>query len=120
MNEQILTSVRHAIGLGEEHTYYDSDLILHINSTFDVLHQIGAGPTEGFAIEGELETWNDYFNREPARVINFVKTYMYISVKLLFDPPQNSFLVKSLEDKQKEYEWRINVAAESGLWKKEC
>lgn len=119
MNEQILVSVRQAIGLGEEHTFFDPTLIMHINSTFDVLHQLGAGPSEGYSIEGNSETWNDYFGSEPKDVIQFIKSYMFIAVKLLFDPPQNSFLVKQLEDQKKEYEWRINVAAESGLWKKE-
>lgn len=119
MNESILVSVRQAIGLGEEHTFFDPTLIMHINSTFDVLHQLGAGPLAGYSIEGDQETWNDYFENEPKNVIQFIKSYMYVAVKLLFDPPQNSFLVKQLEDQKKEYEWRINVAAESGLWKKE-
>ena len=118
VNEQILASVSQAIGLGEEHTFFDPTLIMHINATFDVLHQLGAGPSDGYSIEGNDETWNDYFGSEPKDVIQFIKTYMFIAVKLLFDPPQNSFLVKQLEDQKKEYEWRINVAAESGLWKR--
>lgn len=114
----ILEDIRHAIGLGDEHTFFDSDLILHVNSTFDIIHQLGAGPIDGFVIEDGSETWDDYF--AGYKTIEFIKTYMYISVKLVFDPPQNSFLVKALEDKQKEYEWRINVAAESKYWKSCC
>lgn len=115
--KSILASVRHAIGLGDEQTFFDADLIMHINSVFDILHQLGAGPVDGYAIEDDSETWDDYFGER--KTIQFIKSYMYISVKLLFDPPQNSFLVKALEDKQKEYEWRINTAAESIFWKRE-
>lgn len=114
----ILEDIRHAIGLGDEHTFFDSDLIMHINSTFDVIHQLGAGPITGFTIQNGTETWDDYFAGH--ETIEFIKTYVYISTKLVFDPPQNSFLVKALEDKQKEYEWRINVAAESKFWKTPC
>lgn len=116
--KSILGSVRHAIGLGDEHTFFDSDLVMCINSVLDVIHQLGAGPINGFSITGETETWDDYFGL--LNTIEFIKAYVYISVKLIFDPPQNSFLVKALEDKQKEYEWRINVAAESKLWKTDC
>lgn len=116
MNENILGSIRHATGLGDEHVFFDPDLVMHINSVFDILHQLGIGPSGGFKLETGEELWSEFLG--DSETLEMVKTYMYISVKLVFDPPQNSFLVKQLEDTKKEYEWRMNVGAESKLWKR--
>ena len=91
---------------------FQTDLIIHINSALSTLIQLGIGPIEGFRIRGTDETWSDFMlgNRGD---IEMIKSYVYMKVRLMFDPPQNSFLVDSLEKQCKEFEWRANVAVET-------
>jgi len=88
---------------------FDAELIMHINSIFTDLNQLGIGPDTPYQITGETETWTDFFS-DIAKVNN-VKSYMYLRLRMLFDPPQNSFLVQSYEKQIKEMEWRLTVSS---------
>lgn len=112
--ESILTSIKKLLGIAEDCKDYDTDIIIHINTVFSTLNQLGVGPSEGFSIEDEYTTWSNFLPEADAKRINSVKTYMYIQVKLLFDPPTNSSLIKTYENLIEKMEWRLNVAAEGG------
>lgn len=108
--DSILTSIKKLLGISEEYERFDTDIIMHINSVLFTLNQIGVGPSEGFSISGASETWDDFLgsssNLEP------VKTYVYLKVRLLFDPPQSSSVMESINNQVSEFEWRLNVAAD--------
>jgi hypothetical protein len=109
--ESILTSIKKLLGMTEEYTAFDDDIIMHINSVFMVLRQMGVGPEEGFYIEDKDATWEDYI--EDPLLWHGVKSYMYAKVRLIFDPPQNSSHIKCLEQTISEFEWRLNFQAET-------
>lgn len=110
-SESILTLIKKNIGIEEEDNSFDSEIITHINSVFFELSQLGVGPPEGFSIHDSSTTWGEYVKENEN--LNALKSYMVIRVRLLFDPPQNSFTIASLKEQAKEYEWRLNVQAES-------
>lgn len=112
MITSILESIKKVIGFEKDYEVFDQDLIMHINSTFAVLHQLGVGPAGGFSIQGYSETWNDFLEG-PHPTLNMVQTYMYIKTRLLFDRPENSFATESLEQQASEYEWRMMVEKET-------
>lgn len=112
MNGSILTSVKKLLGIAEDYTHFDQDIIIHINSVLMILNQIGVGPSEGFFITDETATWTDFVSGEELTTIGAIMTYVYIKVKLLFDPPQNSFTIESMNRQASELEWRINSAVE--------
>lgn len=109
--ESILTSIKKLLGIDEEYEQFDPDIIMHINSVFMVLRQLGVGPSEGFAIEDETALWVDFV--PDVTSIASIKTYMYLKVRLLFDPPINSAVIESMNRSISEFEWRLNVAAET-------
>jgi AAA+ ATPase superfamily predicted ATPase len=109
--ESILTSIKKLLGIAEEYTHFDSDLIMHINSVFLVLHQLGIGPANGFFISDKSDTWDDFL--EDNTNLEMVKSYMHMKVKLLFDPPLSSSVIESMNRMIAEFEWRLNVAVES-------
>lgn len=109
--ESILTSIKKILGITEEYTHFDQDIIMHINSVFMVLTQIGIGPSEGFFIEDDSATWDDFLQED--KTIEAVKSYMGLKVQLLFDPPLSSSVMESKKRLIDEFEWRLNVQAES-------
>lgn len=109
--DSILTSIKKLLGIEEEYTHFDTDIIMHINTVFMTLQQLGVGPKNGFTITDKESTWNEFFGPEQ---LEAAKTYVYLKVRLLFDPPSNSFLVDALERHAKEIEWRLQVQAEGG------
>lgn len=109
--ESILTSIKKLLGITEEYEHFDADLIMHINSVFLNLTQIGVGPTEGFMIEDKTSEWSDFI--EDSIQLQAVKSYMYLKVKLLFDPPLSSAVIESTNRMIAEYEWRLRLAAET-------
>ena len=111
-SDSILNSIKKLIGLDPDYTEFDTDLIIHINSVFLDLEQLGAGSQEGFFIEGSTETWDDFLPDDPL-VLNSIKSYMYLKVKKLFDPPTSSSAMDSLNSLIDRFEWRINVAIEN-------
>ena len=110
--DSILTSIKKLLGITAEYKQFDPDLIIHINSVFLILKQLGIGPEQGFSISGEYETW-DQFLPEGSTNLEAVKSYMHIKVKLLFDPPASSAVMEAMNRMASEYEWRLNVEAES-------
>lgn len=107
--ESILKSIKKLLGISEEETHFDTDIIMHINSVFSILGQMGVGPAKSFHIEGDTETWDNFI--EDDADFNDVKTYVYLKVRMLFDPPVNSSVLSSMERMISEYEWRLHVAA---------
>lgn len=111
--ESILTSIKKLLGISEEYEHFDSDIIMHINSVFSVLTQLGVGPSEGFSITDKYATWDDYLKDDPA--LSFVKTYIYLKVRLMFDTATMSSTVSDAINRQiNELEWRINAAVDPG------
>lgn len=109
--ESILTSIKKLLGIAEDYDQFDQDVIMHINTVLMTLTQLGAGPDEGFSITDASEIWNDYFGDDEL-TIHAVKTFVYLKVRLLFDPPLSSALIDSIERQAKELEWRIRERAE--------
>ena len=108
--DSILTSIKKLLGITEEYTHFDTDLIIHINSVFATLTQLGVGPSEGFVIVDKNDNWEQF--TDDNILIESVKSYMYLKVKLLFDPPTSSAVIESTNRMINEFEWRLNVAAE--------
>ncbi len=111
--ESILTSIKRLLGIQDGYDHFDPELIIHINSVFMLLSQLGVGPNIPFVICGKHETW-DSFMPEP-HDNELLKTFMYLRVRLLFDPPTNAFLVNAITDQIREFEWRLNIRAEGGI-----
>lgn len=110
INDSILNSTKKLLGVAEDYDAFDTDIIIHINSVFNTLSQLGLHPLDGFAIEDEDALWSDYISDQ--KLYNSVKTYIYLRVRLLFDPPTTSFAIESFSKQIQEYEWRINVQIE--------
>lgn len=108
--ESILASVKKVLGIDEIHTAFDEDIILHINSVFAILQQMGVGPENGFSISDDSAIWSDYI--QDVNQLNFVKSYIYLKVRLLFDPPVSSGAVESMNKLISELEWRLFVATD--------
>lgn len=109
--DSILTSIKKLLGITEEYEHFDTDLIIHINSVFMALTQIGVGPPEGFIVYDEDTIWSDFL-QDPLK-LQAVKTYVYLKVKLIFDPPLSSGAITAIEEQIKEYEWRLSISAET-------
>lgn len=110
MADSILDTIKKVLGIDSDYTVFDMDIMMHINSAFATLHQLGVGPESGFSIEDNTKTWDAYIM--PYSNIESVKSYIYIKVRLLFDPPTTSFAIDSMNVQSKELEWRLNVASE--------
>lgn len=106
--DSILNSVKKLIGLTEEYKQFDEDLIIHINSVFSILYQLGVGSSP-FSITGKDETWDDFIGTEDDVNIQDVKSYVYFKTKLMFDPPTNSVVMEAINKQIDELEWRLNV-----------
>lgn len=108
--DSILTSIKKLLGPTEEQEHFDTDIIIHINTVFRILNQLGVGK-DGFFISDKTAVWSDFIEDESK--FNDVKTYVYLRVRMLFDPPQNGTVIASIEKMINELEWRLNVAAET-------
>lgn len=109
--ESILTSIKKLLGIAEEYEHFDADLIMHINTVFSILTQLGVGPEKGFIIEDDTATWEDFLQEDSN--YEAVKTYMHMRVKLLFDPPLSSVVMEATNRMISELEWRLNMTAEN-------
>lgn len=108
--ESILASVKKVLGIDEIYTAFDEDIILHINSVFAILQQMGVGPENGFSISDDSTIWADYIS--DVNQLNFVKSYIYMKVRLLFDPPVSSGAIESMNKLISELEWRLFIATD--------
>lgn len=111
-NRSILNTTKKALGLDPAYDVFDSDVLLHINGVFFTLNQLGVGPIDGFSIDDDTSTWSDYLG-DTDKNLSVVKQYVFIRVKLLFDPPTTSFAIDSLKKQSDELEWRLNVHIEN-------
>ena len=111
--ESILTSIKKFLGVEEDYTHFDADLVMHINSVFMILTQLGVGPSKGFVIEDKNATWNDFLPADDLVKLSAVKSFIYLKVRLLFDPPSSTAVIESTNKLISELEWRLNVSAES-------
>lgn len=111
--DSILTSVKKQLGIPEEYEHFDPELIMHINSALMTVTQLGVGPVEGFAIKDSNDIWDDLVTDN--LVIGWVKSYVGLRVRMLFDPPDRGAVKESIERTLTEYEWRIQVAADPPL-----
>ena len=111
--ESILTSIKKLLGIAEEYEHFDNDIIMHINSVFMILTQLGVGPSKGFVITDSSASWDDFLP-EGGEKLQAVKTYMYMKVRLMFDPPTSSAVMESMNRMISELEWRLNAAVDSG------
>lgn len=104
--DSILVSVKKLLGIDAEYTIFDPDIIVHINTAFAVLNQLGVGPEEGFMIESDSEVWDNYIVD-----YNFMmaKTFVFLKVKIAFDPPSSTALLESMNRQLDELTWRLEV-----------
>lgn len=112
--DSILIGTKKILGIGADYDAFDLDIITHINAVFMTLNQLGIGPAEGFMIEDDSSKWQDFLGDDAN--LNAVRTYVYLRVRVLFDPPSTSFHLNSLQEQIKEFEWRLNVNREEAQW----
>jgi hypothetical protein len=110
----ILDDVKKVLGLDPTYTAFDPDIVMHINSVFATLNQLGIGPTSGFMIMGNSETWDSYLGDDVN--LNSVKTYICMRVRMVFDPPASGFALDAMKEQIRESEWRLNVKREGESW----
>lgn len=109
--DSILDSIKKLLGIQPEYKSFDQDIMMHINAVFVVLNQLGIGPSEGFSINSRDIKWSKYSTELNT---NLVKTYVYLKVKLMFDPPASATLVESINAMIKELEWRLCLEGDKG------
>lgn len=104
--DSILESVKKLLGLTKDYDAFDSDILIHINTVFSTLTQMGVGPSEGFEITGYDELWSDYITSDSKKTQQ-LRTYLYMKVKSLFDPPSNGNLAEAMNKAIHEMEYRL-------------
>lgn len=107
--ESILNSIKQLLGIDETETHFDMDIMIHINSVFSNLNQMGVGPETTFYIDDDSTIWSEFTDDDA--LFNNVKTYMYLKVRLIFDPPASASVLSAMERQINELEWRLNVSA---------
>lgn len=111
MSDSILNETKKVLGVAEDYEAFDIDILMHINSVFSDLNQLGVGPKAGFQIVDKEDTWATFLGNDPR--LNSVKTYVYLRVRMIFDPPGTSYLINSLNKQAEELAWRLNVVKEN-------
>ena len=109
VDDSILMSVKKLLGMDpEEFDQYDVDITLHINTVIETLNQIGVDMPDGFSVTDKTVLWSDYLNRAKySQIKDSIKSYIYMKVRLVFDPPTNTSLINAINESVKELEWRI-------------
>jgi hypothetical protein len=113
MEQSILISTKKILGLSDDYTVFDLDIITNINAAFSVISQLGVGTETGFYIDDSSDLWTDFIPN--SNILSMVKTYVFLKVRMLFDPPTTSFLITAMNEQIKEYEWRISTLREGSL-----
>lgn len=111
LEKSILTSIKKLLGITSDCLDFDNDIIMHINTVFMTLNQLGVGPTRPFVIEDEKASWKDFLDEDTN--YEAVKSYIHLKVRLIFDPPLSAAVREAIEQSVHELEWRLNVQAES-------
>ena len=107
MIESILDSIKKILGIDSRYDAFDEDLVMHINSVFMILRQMGIGPKEGFSINDSSTTWAEYIS--DLSLLQMVRTYVGLKVRMVFDPPTSSALAEAINKNISELEWRLSV-----------
>lgn len=115
METSILTSTKKILGIAQDYTAFDLDVLTHINATFSTLTQLGIGPPEGFMIDDEDSDWSDFLDDSDPDQAQ-VKSYVYLKVRMLFDPPTTSYLLAAMNQQIEQFEWRLSVSREEATW----
>jgi len=108
--DSILESIKKPLGLTFDDHAFDADVIMNINSAFTSLNLLGIGPADGFSISDASSTWVDFLGT--SKKLESVKSYIYLKVKLIFDPPTSSFVLESVKNQITELEWKLNTQIE--------
>ena len=106
MEESILTSIKKLLGITDDYTHFDQDIVLQINSAFSTLNQLGVGPKAGFSIHDASTVWTEFINDDR---LNFAKTFVQLKVKLAVDPPTSTALMESYNRQLDELTWRLSI-----------
>lgn len=104
----ILDDIKKQIGIVPEYDVFDDQLLMDINAAFATLHQLGVGPEEGFLVDKNTK-WSSYISTHR---LNFIKSYVSMKVRVMFDPPSSSFALDAIKKQIEEYEWRITSEVE--------
>lgn len=107
MDDSILDSIKKILGMPPEYDVFDTDLVIHINSVFGILAQLGVGPEGGFSISDNTTLWKAYLGN--SKDLEMVKSYIALKVRLVFDPPTTGAVMDAMKEQIREYEWRLNV-----------
>lgn len=110
--ESILTSIKKMLGIEEDYEHFDPDILMHINTALNVLQQLKVGPAGGFIVTDKSQSWSDFV--PDANRIQMVKTYVYMKVRMIFDPPTAGAIMDAFKAQAQELEWRLNVATDPG------
>lgn len=111
--ESILTSIKKLLGSEEDYEQFDPDIIMHINTVFALLKRMGVGPSKGFSIQDADSTWDEFMGEDPDAILESVKTYIYLKVKMIFDPPNGSAVMEAIKENIKELEWSLNFEVDA-------
>ena len=109
--DSILESIKKLLGIPKDYTAFDVDVIMHINTAFAILNQLGLGPEGGYGIEGYNEIWDDYMT---SYNMSMIKTFIYLKVRLAFDPPSSTALIESMQRTLDELTWRLELEGQNG------
>lgn len=109
--DSILTSVKKLLGIADEYTHFDSDIIIFVNTVFSTLSQLGVGPVGGFIVTDEYAVWSDYTDN--SEQLALVKTYVFMKTKMMFDPPVSSAVLSAMERQISELEWRLHIVSDT-------
>jgi hypothetical protein len=110
MENSILISTKKILGISEDYDVFDLDIITHINSALSIVNQLGIGPIDGLAIEDESPEWEEL--GIPQNQLSMVRTYVFLKVRMLFDPPTTSFLIEAMNNQIQEHEQRLSYLRE--------
>lgn len=114
MEQSILKSVKKALGIASSDTAFDLDILMHINTAFATLNQLGVGPEQGLAIEDDTTLWATFYGTDPRW--SMVRTYVFLKVRSIFDPPQSGYAVEAVNNQLAELEGRMQIFRESQSW----
>ena len=107
MDDSILDSIKKILGMPPDYDAFDTDLVIHVNSVFGILAQLGVGPAGGFSISDNTTLWKSYLG--DSKDLEMVKSYIALKVRLVFDPPTIGAVMDAMKEQIREYEWRLNV-----------
>ena len=113
VNDSILNTIKKMLGIADDYTPFDQDIIVLINGAIMILRQLGVGPQAGFSISNAETTWGDYLGTDEILLAS-VKPYIYLKTKVVFDPPTSSFVLDAMQKQIDEYEWRTNAEVDPG------